>query len=122
VSNEQLPAPLAIVQQREKTRAVKDVDAKSSGEHKTKIGHKHQHHEAIALAGPRSSLEDQQQRWEDPKEVVAGGLRNREEGTYRTAFSRKASDWRDAGPQKVPRRTTTSLGRYADRFEGTKRV
>jgi hypothetical protein len=40
---------------------------------KTEIGHKHQHHEAIALAGPRSSLEDQQQRWEDPEEVVAGG-------------------------------------------------
>jgi hypothetical protein len=43
-------------------------------------------------------------------------------GKDRTAFSRKASDWRDAGPQKVPRRTTTGLGRDADRFEGTKRV
>jgi hypothetical protein len=43
-------------------------------------------------------------------------------GKDRTAFSRKASDWRDAGPQKVPRRVTTRLGQYADRFKGIERV
>jgi hypothetical protein len=70
---------------------------------KIKTVRKHRQPEAIALARPKVKLAWPTATTGSPERFVAVELRNKEKRTYRTAFSRKASDWRDAGPQKVPR-------------------
>jgi hypothetical protein len=59
---------------------------------KTRIVHKHLQAEAIALARVKVELAWPTATMGSPNESVAVELRNREKRTYRTAFSRKASD------------------------------
>jgi hypothetical protein len=54
--------------------------------------HKHLQAEAIALARVKVELAWPTATMGSPNESVAVELRNREKRTYRTAFSRKASD------------------------------
>jgi hypothetical protein len=70
---------------------------------------KHRQPEAIALARLEVKLAWPTATTGSPERFVAIELRNKEKRTYRTAFSRKASDWRDAGPQKVPRISDDTL-------------